>query len=420
MSSVIKDILEAFHHGLTISKNTIRKHRRRHSEPSNDNEEKRVHNSLSLRPQEIKQAYDQSVVIHGRPFEIGDSTSQTSLAKVLLVLNTGLVRLLNHALSSDHKSRPQVRRNLLSLSETAAMETLNTLSQLNIRLISSSRIDLVSPKPDNTDVREKRKTRPRAQSSNQIPKRPPVSPHLQKGGWVRSKSDPSIVSVVASTRAKKADPRRSPEPRPKNSTPPKPIVPPTPTKDNEQRSPPPTYTQLTSKTAPQPKPKPEHLQAYAQKSQIGEKLSTGKELVRHPSMYIVPSDFFDAIPQPSIGSYEFPSCEEDIVAPLPPPKEPLHSYSPKEESMLLPTTVGCRTGRVRPPSMMTFKTASTKIGEIPEHLWPDRELSEEQQDQTPMPYVVPDMLYPKRRGGKGLRFWRRDRLQRIGTQAITA
>ena len=71
--------------------------------------------------------------------------------------------------------------------------------------------------------------------------------------------------------------------------------------------------------------------------------------------------------------------------------------------------------------MMTFMTASTKIGEIPEHKLPERELTEVERANIPMPYVLPDMLAaPRKRGGRGLKFWKKDRQDRTVVEAVSA
>lgn len=67
--------------------------------------------------------------------------------------------------------------------------------------------------------------------------------------------------------------------------------------------------------------------------------------------------------------------------------------------------------------MMTFMTASTKLGEIPDHKLPDRVLTEEQQVEIPMPYVIPDMLEQPMKKKKGFKFWKK---QGTVQQAIAA
>ena len=398
-----------------------RRHKRHHSEPVNGIEEKRIHKSLSQRPQEIKQTYEKSVAIHGHPFEVGDSTSQTSLAQILLVLNTGLIKLLNHALSND-KSPSQSRRGIFNLSETAALDTLTALSELNLRITSASRIDLRLPPPGReAESAVKRKARSRAQTYSQQLKRPPPHPLVHYGGWVRSKTDPSHVSVVVSPRAKKIDQKRTSASRSQSVAPNKinsnlPEM-----KSTDRKSPPPRYSQLGDKTAPGVKPKPEHLQAKVSPLSHEGRTGAARQPIHHPSMYIVPADMFDMFRQHSMVSYE-PQAGDNLE-PLPPrpPKVPLHSRPQQhpQDAYSLPTdTFG---GRVRPQSMMTFMTASTKIGEIPDHRLPDRVLTEEQKEQTPIPYVVPSMLEPpKKRGGRVLKFWKKGREERGVLGAVGA
>jgi len=426
VSSVIRDILNTFQDGLNIFRTKGRKHRRRHSEPTNANEDKRIQDSLAQRPQEIKQTYEKSVAKYGHRFEVGDSTSQTSLAQILLVLNTGLIKLLNHALSND-KSRSQSRSGILNLSETAALDTLTALSELNLRMTSASSINLrLPPKARGAEPEVRRKLRPRAQSCSQQSKRPAPSPLVHYGGWVRSKTDPSVVSVVVSPRAKRADQKRTSTSRSSSAAPSKRTSPSPETKHKEKRSPPPSYSQLADRTAPEPKPKPkpkpEHLQAKVGQPTSDDNFGVEKQLMRHPSMYIVPADFFDMFPQPSIGRCEAQPMDSMQVLPPRPPKVPLHSRPQQHLYNHQPSMTADRfEGRVRPPSMMTFMTASTKIGEIPEHRLPDRVLTEEQQEETPMPYVVPDMLDPPRkRGGRGLKFWKKERQERGMVGAVGA
>ena len=427
VSSVIRDILDAFHYGSNIFKTKGRKHRRRHSEPANANVEKRIHESFSQRPHEIKQTYEKSVAKHGQRFEVGDSTSQTSLAQILLVLNTGLIRLLNHALSND-KSRSQSQSGIFNLSETAALDTLTALSELNLRMASTSKIDQRLLVPSRaTEPEDRRKSRPRAQSCSQQSKRPPPSPLVHYGGWVRSKTDPSLVSIVVSSKAKKTDQKRTSASRSQSVAPSKSSSNLPEVKHREKKSPSPSYSQLAEKTVadlkPRPKPKPEHLQAKLAQSNNDDKVGAGGPILRHPSMYIVPAEFFDMFPQPSVGQYQAQKLDTMQVLPPRPPKVPLHSrpQQPQYDQHTQNFPANRFEGRIRPPSMMTFMTASTKIGEIPEHRLPDRLLTEEQQEEIPMPYVVPDMLEPpKRRGGRGLKFWKKDRQERGVVGAVGA
>jgi len=430
VSSVIHDILNAFQDGLHIFKTKSRKHRRRHTEPANTNEEKRIHDSLAQRPHEIKQTYEKSVAKHGHRFEVGDSTAQVSLAQTLLVLNTGLIKLLNHALSND-KSRSQSRSGVLNLSETAALDTLTALSELDLRMTSASSLNLkLSPKGRGADPEHRRKLRPRGQYSSQQSIRPAPSPLAPHGGWVRRKTDPSVVSVVVSPRAKRSDQKRTSASRSSSAarTKTSKSIPPVPeTKHREKRSPPPSYSQLANESPLEPKLTPRGRLDHVQPCQPTSENKAGNEepAMRHPGTYIAPIDFYSMFPQPAIDRYESQLQGNMHVLPSRPPKIPFHSrpqQQQQQQQYSQPVLTSDRfEGRIRPASMMTFMTASTKIGEIPEHRLPDRVLTEEQQEETPMPYVLPDMLDPpKKRGGRGFKFWKKEKPERDAVGPVDA
>lgn len=438
VSSIIADILDAFQNASNVFRNTARKHKRRHSEPSRVDEDKLTLDSLSQRPQEIKRTFESLVTTHGSCCEVGDSAAQTSLAQILLVFNTGLIKLLNHVLSDDKKSKSHARRGVYNLSETTAMDALIALSELDLRLTSISNLNakLSAQKKANESI-ELRKPRSRSSSCGQpmAVRRPPPTPRLQNGGWVRSKSDPSAISVVVASKTKKAEQRKGSASQSPDSSPATSTVNTSSSKAKEQKSPPPRYSQLAPRSPPQPRPKPMHLQSYPANVLTTVPETTEKQLVRHPSMYIVPSDFFDAYPMLEAPRYEPQSIELPFASPPIPPKVTVHpqprsSTTDQSDSIeqALPTqkayspqrtlSVSHEGKRVRPPSMMTFMTASTKLGEIPDHHLPDRVLTEEELERIPMPYVVPDMLDPPRRKNRGFRFWRKQERGHLG--AITA
>lgn len=441
VSSVIHHLLDAFQNGSNVFRGTARKHKRRPSGPSQTDEDKITLDSLSQRPQEIKRTYDSLVVTHGRCFQVGDSAAQTALAQILLVFNTGLIKLLNHVLSDDKKARSHARCAVYSLSETAAMDTLIALSELDHRLTTIAKLSakLSSQNKNNDDSSALRKPRSRSSSSSQpmATRRPPPTPRLHNGGWVRSKSDPSTVSVVVASKAKKGDQRKiSPSNSPVAST-----VQMANPRPKEQISPPPRYSQLAPRSppsttaAPQPRPKPAHLQSYPAATLPAVPETVERQIVRHPSMYIVPGDFFDVHQSSSAARDQL----QPPSSPPVPPKVPLHSrprrtsapahstiVTPKLDEIqpnatqdYIPPPLSSSTTRTgphhpRPVSMMTFMTASTKIGEIPDHHLPDRLLTQEEQDRIPMPYVLPDLLEQPKRKNRGLKFWKKQERSPLG------
>ena len=172
-----------------------KKPKRKGREPTYSEQELWLRDSLEQRPREIKESYSKSVARLGHRFEDGDSRAHTSLAHTLLVLNSGLINLINEALSMDSKKKDLSQRSLLTLSELAAAETLNALSQLSVRLSSRSQFHLPAPKTHARDAKVKESKPKRTQEESSSRKRPPPLPLplLVRGGWVRPKTG-SIVS----------------------------------------------------------------------------------------------------------------------------------------------------------------------------------------------------------------------------------
>lgn len=346
---------------------------KKHRKPTRmSQDELRLHDSLLNRPKDIKTEYSQSVVKYGKRFERGDDKAYTSLAHTLFVLNTGLINLINNALTSDKLDKSQSRQSLLLLSESAAISTIQALNQLDFRLSS--------PEELSSDTRRaRREQRPTKQFSESatLP-RPPPSPLLARGGWVRSKSGSSIVTVASAkkTAVRAAERSRSTSPPVQTVR----TIQSKPSKPHEQDTRPSTNglkIQSYSHHSPDDLP--------VQKLILPRSWSEPPEYEqRAPSMLLVPGDYFDDHLAP----------QAPISPPPKPPKTPLH------------TRDDVRT-RPRPISAATFMTASTKIGEIPEHRWVERSIPEEEIQRLPLPYVIPAPLESPKRKSKGMRFWKR-------------
>lgn len=375
VSSTVNSILAAFTNGMDVfTRMGGKKHRRDKKVPRMTQEELRLHDSLSNRPKEIKAEYAQSVARHGRKFERGDAAAYSSLAHTLLVLNTGLINIINHALSTDTKDTSKSRQSLLDLSEAAGVSTLYALGQLNSRLSVSSPIDM-APTQRYDEHRKLKQIPERSPSPEPSKQRPPPSPLLARGGWVRTKSGSSVVSAASARKHanQQEGHRRSKStptsPRPVASK----ICPEMPVQVSRVSAPKDTCSCQTTQTLPQKHSSPAHLS----------RSPPSYSLERPPSMLLVPSDYF---------------TENNLKQPdSPPPRPPKipHHVRPN------PST------RPRPPSAATFMTASTKIGEIPEDRWPDRVLSEEDQARIPLPYVIPPPLESPQRKRGGFKLWKR-------------
>ncbi|KAL2414763.1 hypothetical protein ABEF95_002260 [Exophiala dermatitidis] len=144
---------------------------------------------------------------------------------------------------------------------------------------------------------------------------------------------------------------------------------------------------------------------------------------RQPSMLIVPSDFFELQVVSAVQVHPEQSCGRRRDPPPPrPPKIPLDSKPPPPPPPP-PRRAFIDGGRraPRPTSTMTFMTASTKIGEIPESRWQGQgkilPISAEGHADNNKTWVLADTLPPPLEPlGNGakttkkscFKFWRRD------------
>ena len=130
VTAVVASIVSAFASGMDIFRRMKAKERPKKSRKKPERlteDERRLQNSLQRRPKEIRAEYDRNLARTGHRFAVGDSTAQTSLNHTLLILNTGLIQILSHALSDDTQAQALSRRSLLNLSETAAADAVRAL-----------------------------------------------------------------------------------------------------------------------------------------------------------------------------------------------------------------------------------------------------------------------------------------------------
>ena len=384
VSKIVASIVSAYNSGLDLFRRLNPKCKKRSKSSSKDTkvsqEEALLQASLQHRPRDIRSAYDSSVALLGHRFEIGDSIAHSSLAQVLLALNSGLINILNNTLSDDIVKRRHSQRSLLRISEVAAVDALYALGQLNHRL-TTYQPRISAPMPMQTqEAKPKKRTHSKTPSKTIIDIKidPKVKSRaennlLVRGGWVRprpatrSKSGSSVVTSSSSRNAsstKLVDHKRSQPTSTGTCSLTKSL----------QSSPRPRHARTES--APAITQTPQHIAELPDNPQPQRRQHTSdhRRLPREPSMLIVSSDFFSS--QISL-----------------PPSRPHHSNM-----------------RPRPPSVATFMTASTKIGEIPEHRWPDR-IPAANEELRPMPYVIPPPLNaenvaPKKKA-RGFRFWRK-------------
>jgi hypothetical protein len=362
VASVVASILAALNNGIHIFQRLGKKKRKTNARPPRPSEEEEwQEHSLTNRPSEIRHRYDYHVSQHGRRFEVGDDTAHFSLAHTLLVLNTGLVNFLNHALSKDSKSRATSRRALFSLSETATMETLATLGQLSSRLSLNLPTETRLGHIEEEATKHHRKKKRHTECSASTQTRPHPSPLLAKGGWVRSKSGSSVVSRAEARRARNNVEESHPKSK---STPSLPKA---------------SMSQTNVSGRPRDgKHKDGDSRHERRRTSEGD-----PPLQKQPSLLVVSSESFENY----LKQGETPGRLQ---------KAPHMRAGAKS--------------KIRPISTATFLTTSTKIGEIPESKWHDRVLSPEELASRKIPYVVPPPLdtgEPKRKT-KGFKFWKRD------------
>ena len=363
VTHVVASIISAFGNGMDLFRRMAgKKPKRRGREPTYSEEELWLRDSLHRRPREIQDSYQKSVTRHGHRFEIGDSMAHTSLAHTLLVLNSGLINLINQALSTDKKKNDLSRRSLLNLSELAAADTLNALSQLSLRLNSQSQLRLPPPPRDIRAKEQKPKPKPK-QEGTVVKKRPGPTPLLIRGGWVRPKSGSTVSAASSNSKKSTGKHQRSKSepvpPMPSNSV------------NTDHRHSTTPLSEHDRRQSSHNIPRPQH----------------------QPSLLIAPSDVFSPV-------FEEPQSYD--IPPPRPPKIPLHSRPNPNPSH-----------RPRPASQGTFMTMSTKIGEIPERrsVQPPLGFSREVQDPRLVQYLttLPDAYAeeePKKKS-RGFKFWKR-------------
>lgn len=388
--------------------------------------------TLRMRSKDVRQKYEFGVAKHGVAFEQGDSTAQIKLAQALMAFQTGLVQIFDLPLSNDHKQRAHARKITMSLSARATEETTTILSELEVRLTAASALEVFMPSPR---LKSSVTTRPppspksgfeNAGNRTRPARRPSPTPKLDKrGGWVRSRDNPSVVTVVPAAKTTKSTPRSTSSSRSSDTG-----------AELSKRSPSAGYkvpersasprdkkTQLAQKAAgkvkhvkshPAPSPAfqddsadmnralarvdvPHSPPMYSRRAPDGR-----AEVQRPPSMYIVTSDFLNNLP-----AHTSAATHEDVRSQQPPP--PPRPYKPPQLRAEPHATTYVEI-RPRPSSMMTFMTASTRLGEVPTHRRPDYVMAREEIEARPVPYVLPPLLEPARERRR-FRFWgRRERV----------
>ncbi|CAK3967124.1 Hypothetical predicted protein [Lecanosticta acicola] len=174
---------------------------------SADDEETRLARSLRQGPEDIGREYQRSVQAAGQDFAYGDAIAQTSLAEILLKLNTGLVSIINSFLAKDEKDASLHYQSLVSLSERSRIDTCRTLRELLRRMLQlrlpkhiGERQQALSHRPSNDASQLGKKLRTPVASPRRSPKvRGPTLARVV----IADSSRPSQVAMVRPGQRKK-------------------------------------------------------------------------------------------------------------------------------------------------------------------------------------------------------------------------
>ncbi|EMC99993.1 hypothetical protein BAUCODRAFT_359274 [Baudoinia panamericana UAMH 10762] len=139
VSSCVLSIVASFSNSLDLFRQ-LKEKRRRGKRTKNvaklEENELRLGKSLRQGPEDIGREYQKSVQAAGDQFVFGDAIAHTSLAEILLNMNTGLVGIITSFLQ-DRKSVKVDYHSLTSLSERSRIDTCRALQQLYRRILQS-------------------------------------------------------------------------------------------------------------------------------------------------------------------------------------------------------------------------------------------------------------------------------------------
>ncbi|KAK5686160.1 hypothetical protein LTS10_002274 [Elasticomyces elasticus] len=171
VSSCVLSIVASFSSGLDVFKQFREKRRRKQRSKSNDKldaGELRLARSLRQGQEDIGREYLQNVRTAGDQFAVGDVIAQTSLAEVLLKLNTGLVNIISTFLGREKGGVKLNYESLTDLSDSSRLDTCRTLRQLFRRMtqlrtaqVANSSLALQPEEPSNPNDEPKRRRKHR-------------------------------------------------------------------------------------------------------------------------------------------------------------------------------------------------------------------------------------------------------------------
>ncbi|KPI36272.1 uncharacterized protein AB675_7328 [Cyphellophora attinorum] len=368
VANAVASIISALGNGKDLFRRMLGKKPKRRGpgrKPTLSEEEAWLRESLTRSPESIRTSLSQNISRHGRRFEVGDETASSSLGHILLVLNSGLMALIDKVLhGKDGKfDSAESNRVLRHLSENATRETLSAMSELSLRLAG----DVPAPRVSSQEGPRRKKHKQRAETRDMkqpaIDSKKPVT--AVRGAWVRpvkssgSQSVASIASIATTTKATKKKAGQEPSSRHRHHR----------SQPNFHENP---DASAHGKVHPRPaKPSPAR--------------------PPEPSMLLVSSEIF--LPK---------TAEHDYHDRNHAPQRRKHHHASRPP---------------RPVSSATFMTASTKIGEIPpSRLLPTNTATPQAavvdeprllQYLTDQDRIVLDLNSAPKKLKRGFKFWKR-------------
>lgn len=360
VSNSVLTIIANISNGLDVLKKLRRSHRKSNrrfkSTKRSDEDAVRLSRSLRHGPEEIGREYQAgSMRCDGERYAMGDGRStatdaglpgtvtkrttaaaQTSLAEILLKLNTGLVSIITSFLHRDAKTDVDIDyKSLTDLSEHSRLQTISVLRQLFHRLLPTT----IAPSLSQTRGSKATK-RPKKDSSRHAHASP-----RQKHTKIRQ---PTLARVLI-----------------ENSSLPSQIALVRPSENKTQR----TISQPHSRSSSQsPHPRPSHALTSA---------TSIPNFIPPPPYY--PSQQLPPLPAPLSASTRPPrhhASSTSLLQQKPQPRPQPHlKHKPSSQTSPPPPSTNDlhrKTEKPRPEtlySVASARTGSTKLGEIPMHKW---------------------------------------------------
>ncbi|KAF7191559.1 hypothetical protein HII31_07061 [Pseudocercospora fuligena] len=397
VSSCVLSIVASFASGLDVFKKfrELRgKKRKSRKNASLDDEEVRLAKSLRQGPEDIGREYQRSIISVGEHFAQGDVIAQTSLAEILLKLNTGLVTVINAFLSRNKHDTKLDCQSLTSLSERSRVDTCHALRLLYRRMLQHSAsiprgVHSTNGERKQFDAHSRSvvSTDRRSRKTAASPKRRRVRGPMLARVVIADSNKPGEVAMVRPGERKKKRSSSGTSSKAQSCISlalPAPLPPP-----------PPQYS------AVEPAKRPQHHRASThpekrlpQPKSSSTDVSTMQERTRPDALRATRST-----PRLERTTQEYPDPVPEIPAPLPgaKPMEP-------RRRLQKPT-----------PTLYSIASDSTKLGEIPLHKWSEpvdfdaMSLANKEAMKNGWPVMDADLTGQKKKRGGFLRLFRRNR-----------